>query len=81
MNLIKGAGVVRLACGGLTFGRMKITDGVGKLTGISNVRDVLGHYANADAHAGAEKSAAAFAAWRSGGDWPHATVGKPRRPG
>lgn len=62
MNLIKGAGVVGLACGGLTFGKMKVTDGVGKLTGISNVRDVLGHYANAEAHAGAEKSAAAGAA-------------------
>jgi hypothetical protein len=59
MNLIKGAGVVGLACGGLTFGKMKTTAGVGKFTGISNVRDLLGHYANAEAHAGAEKSAAA----------------------
>jgi len=50
---------LRAKGGGLTFGKMKITDGVGKFTGISNVRDVLGHYANAEAHAGAEKSAAA----------------------
>lgn len=59
-----------LACGGLTFGKMKITDGVGKLTGISKVRDVPGHHANAEVHAGAETFAAAFAAWRSGRDWP-----------
>ncbi|KRE82931.1 hypothetical protein ASG75_15435 [Rhodanobacter sp. Soil772] len=50
---------LRAKGGGLTFGKTKITDGVGKFTGISNVRDVLGHYANAEAHAGAEKSAAA----------------------
>ena len=50
---------LRAKGGGLTFGKMKITDGVGKFTGISNVRDVLGHYANAEAHAGAEKKSAA----------------------
>mgnify|MGYP006951088573 CR=1 FL=1 len=61
--------------------KMKTTAGVGKFTGIGSVRDLLGHYANAETHAGAEKSAAAFAAWLSGRDWPHATVGKPRRPG
>jgi hypothetical protein len=50
---------LRAKGGGLTFGNTKITDGVGKFSGVSNVRDVLGHYANAEAHAGAEKSAAA----------------------
>ena len=50
---------LRAKGGGLTFGKTKITDGVGKFSGVSNVRDVLGHYANAEAHAGAEKSAAA----------------------
>jgi len=50
---------LRAKGGGLTFGKTKITDGVGKFSGVGNVRDVLGHYANAEAHAGAEKSAAA----------------------
>lgn len=50
---------LRAKGGGLTFGKTKITDGVGKFSGVSDVRDVLGHYANAEAHAGAEKSAAA----------------------
>ncbi|CAM5596015.1 Secreted protein OS=Rhodanobacter lindaniclasticus OX=75310 GN=B1991_03295 PE=4 SV=1 [Rhodanobacter lindaniclasticus] len=50
---------LRAKGGGLTFGKTKISDGVGKFTGVSNVRDVLGHYAEAVAHAGAEKSAAA----------------------
>lgn len=50
---------LRAKGGGLTFGKTKITDGIGKFTGISNVRDVLGHYANAEAHAGAVKSAEA----------------------
>ncbi|KRF01842.1 hypothetical protein ASG87_10045 [Frateuria sp. Soil773] len=48
---------LRAKGGGLTFGKTKITDGIGKFSGVSNVRDVLGHYANAEAHAGAEKSA------------------------
>lgn len=50
---------LRAKGGGLTFGKTRITDGIGKFSGVSNVRDVLGHYAEAVAHAGAEKSAAA----------------------
>jgi hypothetical protein len=50
---------LRAKGGGLTFGKTRISHGVGKFTGVSNVREVLGHYANAEAHAGAEKSAAA----------------------
>lgn len=50
---------LRAKGGGLTFGKTKITDGVGKFSGVSNVRDVLGHYANAEVHAGAAKSAEA----------------------
>jgi hypothetical protein len=49
---------LRAKGGGLTFGKTRITDGVGKFSGISNVRDVIGHYANAEAHAGAEDKAA-----------------------
>ena len=43
--------------GGLTFGKTRIDHGVGKFTGVENIREILGHYANAEAHAGAEKSA------------------------
>jgi hypothetical protein len=50
---------LRAKGGGLTFGKTKITDGIGKFTGVGSVRDVLGHYANAEAHAGASKSAEA----------------------
>ncbi|MHB1057949.1 MAG: hypothetical protein ACYC0F_08715 [Rhodanobacter sp.] len=50
---------LRAKGGGLTFGKTKITDGIGKFTGIGSVRDVLGRYANAEAHAGAAKSAEA----------------------
>lgn len=48
---------LRAKGGGLTFGKTKINNGIGKFSGISNVRDVLGHYANAEAHAGAQRSA------------------------
>lgn len=48
---------LRAKGGGLTFGKTRITNGIGKFSGISNVHDVLGHYANAEAHAGAERSA------------------------
>ncbi len=48
---------LRAKGGGLTFGKTTINHGVGKFTGVSNVRDVLGHYANAEAHAGAQRSA------------------------
>ena len=48
---------LRAKGGGLTFGKTRISNGVGKFSGISNVHDVLGHYANAEAHAGAERSA------------------------
>ncbi|HZX72690.1 MAG TPA: hypothetical protein VFE77_17990 [Rhodanobacter sp.] len=48
---------LRAKGGGITFGKTKISNGIGKFSGISNVRDVLGHYANAEAHAGAQRSA------------------------
>lgn len=50
---------LRAKGGGLTFGKTKISNGIGKFSGVNSVRDVLGHYANAEAHAGAEKSATA----------------------
>lgn len=39
--------------GGVTFGRTRIDDGTGTFTGIHDIREVLGSYASADAHAGA----------------------------
>ncbi|MCY7355559.1 MAG: hypothetical protein LH470_10900 [Lysobacter sp.] len=42
--------------GGLTFGKSRIDDGVGEFSGVYNIRDVLGGYASAEAHAGAGKS-------------------------
>lgn len=48
---------LRAKGGGLTFGKTKVSNGIGKFSGVSSVRDVLGSYANAEAHAGASKSA------------------------
>lgn len=50
---------LRAKGGGLTFGKTKISHGIGKFSGLTSVRDVLGSYANAEAHAGAVKSAEA----------------------
>lgn len=50
---------LRAKGGGLTFGKTEIEDGIGKFTGIYNINEVLGHYATAEAHAGADKSAKA----------------------
>ena len=47
--------------GGLTFGKTHIDNGIGKFTGVYDIHEVLGHYANAEAHAGAVKSAGAQA--------------------
>ena len=50
---------LRAKGGGLTFGKTRISHGIGKFSGVSNVREVLGHYANAEAHAGVEDKAVA----------------------
>ena len=47
--------------GGITFGKSRIEDGVGEFSGIHDIRDVLGTYAAAEAHAGAVKSSKATA--------------------
>ncbi|MBS0431689.1 MAG: hypothetical protein JSS21_04700 [Proteobacteria bacterium] len=41
--------------GGLTFGKSEIS-GIGRFSGIYDIREVLGSYANAEAHAGAVRS-------------------------
>jgi hypothetical protein len=50
---------IRVKGGGLTAGKTSIHDGTGKFTGVRSIDDVLGHYAHAGAHAGADKSAGA----------------------
>ncbi|WP_374011783.1 hypothetical protein [Pseudoxanthomonas koreensis] len=68
---VKGTGVVRCnngsslpvrisaKGGGLTFGKSKIEDGQGEFSGVANIRETLGTYAAAEAHAGAVKSSKA----------------------
>lgn len=45
--------------GGLTFGKSEIKEGKGKFSEVSSVADILGSYAQAEAHAGAVKSSTA----------------------
>ena len=45
--------------GGLSFGKSRIDNGHGEFAGVRDIRDVLGSYATAEAHAGAVKSAKA----------------------
>ncbi len=47
---------LRAKGGGLTIGKTRINHGIGKFTGVGNVRDVPGHCANAVAHAGAQRA-------------------------
>ncbi|WP_404547672.1 hypothetical protein [Dyella jejuensis] len=48
---------LRAEGGGLTFGKTQVDDGRGNFTGVYDIHDVLGHYASAEAHAGAQASA------------------------
>lgn len=43
--------------GGLSFGKSTIENGVGEFSGVHSIRELLGTYASAEAHAGAVKSA------------------------
>ena len=45
--------------GGITFGKSEIKNGTGKFSSVSTIDDVLGSYADAEAHAGAVKSSSA----------------------
>ncbi len=47
--------------GGVTFGKSRIRNGFGQFANVDDIRDVLGSYATAEAHAGTEKSASAQA--------------------
>jgi hypothetical protein len=48
---------IRAEGGGLTFGKTVIDDGQGRFTGVYDIRETLGHYGGAEAHAGAQVSA------------------------
>jgi hypothetical protein len=43
--------------GGLSFGRSTIKDGIGRFSGVDDIRELLGGYATAEAHAGAGRAA------------------------
>jgi len=45
--------------GGLTVGKSHIDDGTGRFTDVHSIADVLGHYGDAEAHAGAGKASEA----------------------
>lgn len=62
--------------GGLSFGKSRIDNGTGEFAGVRDIRDVLGTYATAEAHAGASKSAKAQAMTK--GDVSLALAGKGR---
>ena len=48
--------VIRTTGGGVTFGKSKIVNGTGNFSEVSDITDLYGDYANAEAHAGAGKS-------------------------
>lgn len=45
--------------GGITFGKSSIENGLGKFSEVYAIGDIIGGYATAEAHAGADKSASA----------------------
>jgi hypothetical protein len=60
--------------GGITFGRSKIKDAIGKFTEVDSISDLFGSYAQGEAHAGAGKSAKASVVTK--GDISLAIAGK-----
>ena len=60
--------------GGITFGRSKIKDAIGKFTEVDKISDLFGTYGQGEAHAGAGKSTKASVVTK--GDISLAIVGK-----
>ena len=60
--------------GGITFGRSKIKDAIGKFTEVDSISDLFGSYGQGEAHAGAGKSAKASVVTK--GDISLAIAGK-----
>ena len=52
---------IRTKGGGLTFGKSEIVDGKGTFSGVRDISECFGAYAEAEAHAGAVKSTTARA--------------------
>jgi len=52
--------------GGLTFGHSEIKDGVGKFSPVSDVHDLIGGYATAEANAGAGEASKAQVVTKGG---------------
>jgi hypothetical protein len=50
---------IRAKGGGLTFGKSSIENGRGEFSGVHSIKELLGAYAAAEAHAGAAKSSKA----------------------
>lgn len=50
--------------GGITFGENKIVNGKGVFSAVDDIKELYGGYAQAEASAGAQKSAAANAMWK-----------------
>ena len=60
--------------GGITFGRSKVKDAIGKFTEVDDISDLFGTYGQGEAHAGAGKSAKASVVTK--GDISLAIAGK-----
>jgi hypothetical protein len=60
--------------GGITFGRSKIKDAIGKFTEVDDISELFGSYGQGEAHAGAGKSAKASVVTK--GDISLAIAGK-----
>jgi hypothetical protein len=60
--------------GGITFGRSKIKDAIGKFTEVDDISELFGSYGHGEAHAGAGKSAKASVVTK--GDISLAIAGK-----
>ncbi|MFP5285010.1 MAG: hypothetical protein ACLGI9_04665 [Thermoanaerobaculia bacterium] len=60
--------------GGITFGRSKIKDAIGKFTEVDDISELYGSYGQGEAHAGAGKSAKAAVVTK--GDISLAIAGK-----
>ena len=52
---------IKATGGGITFGKSEILDGNGKFSDAKNIQELLGAYAQSEAHAGAGKSTGAQA--------------------
>ena len=55
---------IKFSGGGLTFGKDEIVGGKGHFSSVTDISELFGGYASAEASAGAQKSASAQALWK-----------------